>query len=400
MESLSAIVNQNLINYEKKIEFIMTTKNMVEKLNKIYLVGEDKTKLYFIEEILSNIHFFPLDYDDSEECLDKKLNIAQNKLVNEEIDCIIICDAKCVTGYEKRITKLSNKFLERVFEVPFDLFRKRSHEFTDFDIIRIFTPMLSGGRIGEIQFNLTNKCNLNCKLCSHFCPLVSNVFEYDVETFERDANRIAQLTKHVDTIGLWGGEALLNKDLEKIIYKCRDIFPTSRIELGTNGLLVNSIEAKLLKAIKKSNVKIVISGYPPTMKIWKEIKELLETFDIMYRLMPVNKFFKRYDRTGKNDCERSFNNCCSKVCHTVECGKFSSCYFPLAIPIYNSFFKKEVFEYEEAVYDLYDNNLSIESFSKLLKSPNSCCRYCGESIYEDWSNNGVDSINESDWCIS
>lgn len=193
-----------------------------------------------------------------------------------------------------------------------------------------------------------------------------------------------------------GGEALLNKEIEPILNKCAGVFSTSRIELGTNGLLLERCEASLLATIKKYNVKIVISGYPPTMERWKPIKEMLELLGIKYKYSEVGKFFRRYNPKGIHDISDNYRRCGSKICHTVANGRFSSCYFPISAHIFNDYFEEYAFKYEDAVFNLYDEKLTREEFCRIIKSENQCCRYCDEPQMETWSNNKSKILKE-DW---
>lgn len=363
------------------------------KKNTCYVIGSNDEWLTLVGELLSK-KFKVINHGSSK--WQEDIIEAQNMLIDGQVEYIFIVEPYCVTGYEQKLF-ISTK-LDRIIELPYKFYKSREHTLSELLEMLDNARFLDGGRIGEIQFNLTDKCNLNCNLCSHFCPIVKEPEEYSVESFIKDAKQIKALTEHVDTIGLWGGEALLNNNLERIIMECRKIFNDSRIELGTNGLLVNKINASLLRTIKKTNCKVIISGYPPTLRIKEDIEDILNTFGIKYKISIVEKFFKRYDMSGLNDIEKTFSKCGSKVCHTVVNGKYSSCYFPIAAHIYNEYFNEEAFDYKDAVYDLYEKELKPEKFCTLLKSANSCCMYCSKPVLYDWSNNGS-NCKQGDWIV-
>lgn len=381
--------NRYLQSRLKRIQYV---KEYIHEIKNVWIVGQQDARISFIGRLLEKFDVCTFAITDAENWK-RNFNEAQKLLLKGEIDGIIIADAYCVTGYEKALW-LTEK-LERIFEVSYALFRINEKDITEAQILEIFLPVLQSGRIGEVQFNLTDKCNLNCDLCSHFSPLVKQAETYTVEQFVKDAKRINALTEHVDVVGLWGGESLLHEKLEEIIYEARKIFPDSRIEVGTNGLLIPKMSVRLLTAIKKCRCKVVVSGYPPTLKMWDEIKDMLECFDILYRMTKVDQFFKRYELEGKNNPEETYAVCCSKVCHTVINGRFSSCYFPIAAHIFNDHFGNR-FEVEDSIYDLY-GELDMLSFTRKIKSAVNACRYCGEMSFENWKVCSKKDTEISDW---
>lgn len=167
------------------------------KMRKVCLIGSQHEAVNSVEEILRTNQICECETvsDDWKE----GIIWAQEKIQAREYDGLIIAEPYCITGFEQKIYIDPDK----ISVVPYLFFQKNGH--TDIDILKIFSPMLTGGRIGEIQFNLTDKCNLNCNLCSHFCPLVKEVQEYSADEFLRDATRVKELTEHVDVVGLWGG---------------------------------------------------------------------------------------------------------------------------------------------------------------------------------------------------
>lgn len=385
---------------ENGLEAIGKLQKIIKRGKKYHIIGQEEKRLMFIMTVLEKFHLdkecdFCVMYDENwirTICREQKL------LENHEIDGIIIADAYCVTGYEKNIYITDELIKNKIYEVPFDFFRKKKEEITLIDIAHIFIPFEENGRIGEIQFNLTDKCNLNCNLCSHFCPLVREEEIYDFDELKRDAKRIKELTNHVDTIGLWGGESFLYKELIDAIYYIREVYSDSRIELGTNGLLIPSMSIQLLMAIKKCRIKIVISAYPPTMKKFKEIEDILMNFDILHRITKVNTFFKRYDINGDYDVNTTFATCCSKICHTVLNGRFSSCYFPIAAPIFNRWNEDDIFETKDSIYNLY-KEMSIKEFTKKIKGSIPACHYCGEMQHEEWGVCNKNTTKLDDWII-
>jgi|GEM_PF-537880 len=131
-----------------------------------------------------------------------------------------------------------------------------------------------------IEINIADHCNLNCRFCDHFSQL-SKPFCLDIETFERDIKRLAELTNgHIDIIKLQGGEPLLNIDIAKHIEIARKHFRNAKIILFSNGLLLEKSESfkggNVLQAMKDNDVALRMTFYPLTFDIAKAVKKAHE----------------------------------------------------------------------------------------------------------------------------
>ena len=145
------------------------------------------------------------------------------------------------------------------FIVPKKIFLKG--HLNEKDIKDIFTLYRNTFRTGTFQFLITQKCNLNCKACSHFAALVKEDAFYDYQQYLLDLKRMSELADDVDEIGLWGGEPLLCADLDQYILAARKAFPSSRVVVGTNGLLILQLDSKIIKAMKETKAIFAISLY-------------------------------------------------------------------------------------------------------------------------------------------
>ena len=266
-------------------------------------------------------------------------------------------------------------------------------------------PIHSYRRLSDLQFMISPKCNLNCKLCSHFSPLAYGCTNYDFEIFNNDILRIKKFVDVIDSIDLWGGETLLCPDLYRYIYKVREVFPDSSIHIGTNGLLLKNIDDSLIQAMKETHSIFCISLYP-VLDCFDDALLTLRDLGIGYfteyaHLTSDPKkqtFFRRYDISGKNQPCDAWDFCTSKTCHTVYEGKISGCYFPITAPIFNKYFEHEYFITNQDVIDLYDNNLTTEKLLQQLRSPMNSCKYCHLPVYEKWERIGKTSVL-SDWIV-
>lgn len=62
---------------------------------------------------------------------------------------------------------------------------------------------------------------------------------------------------------------MLYPQLERMIDVSREIFEDSGVVVGTNGILIPTISDQILNAVKRNDCQLNISGYPPTMQIFR-----------------------------------------------------------------------------------------------------------------------------------
>lgn len=369
-------------------------KDFFREKRTIYVIGQSEKNVNYIYDLLmaSSLKHCKFLRGGGKNFL-KELDVAQIMLLQNQISGILCVDKVLLSNFEKNLRV--EKYQERCFEVPyyfFDLSKEAAAE----RVIECFSPMNMGGLVNTIQFDITDKCNLNCALCSHFSPLVKEENRYSIEQFTKDARRLKELTEHIGCIGLWGGEALLHPQLDKIIDISREIFKDSEVIVGTNGILIPTISEHILNAIKRNDCALHISGYPPTMKMLDKIESRLKEKEIRYITTPVSKFFKRYELQGDYDITERHSNCGSKICYVIKNGTYSSCYVPFGAQVFNLYFG-EKFDVGHSIFDLHDEGLDMISFSEKVKGSLDICRFCGDIEMYPWKVVGKDKDDISCW---
>ena len=180
-----------------------------------------------------------------------------------------------------------------------------------------------------VETEITEFCNLNCKGCGDFSNLVKEKSFYEYDEFVRDYHRLSELFSGVDKIRLMGGEPLLNPRLKEYVEVCHQIFPNSDLRIVTNGLLIPKLSDDTLRALRTNDCKIDISNYRPTRKMFKEIKNRLEAFDVEYDLgLPMCFFFRFLLERPNQKPDQAFQNCIFTHCHMLSHGKLSPCWLP------------------------------------------------------------------------
>lgn len=233
--------------------------------------------------------------------------------------------------------------------------------------------------ISQIETQIVDGCNLNCKACCHFSNLFKTNEIYPLENFTRDVCRISQVCD-VATFFLLGGEPLLMKNLDEYIKISRQYFPTSYLGILTNGLLIPALPQKILDAMRASRLVVHISGYPPTMKIADKIKAALEPNQIPYIFRDAvdDKKFRSFMtlHTG-NDPEKARAVCGNDGCRFLRNGKIYKC--PVDALSYRFAETFGIENYPKATgVDIYAQNFS--SLLPMLDDNIELCNWCSEQV--------------------
>lgn len=223
-----------------------------------------------------------------------------------------------------------------------------------------------------LEVEVTNKCNLRCKGCSHFiCIDDSN--PDDIESYYNDIKCLSTKYSNISAIRLLGGEPLLSKELGKYISITYKYFPNSDIWIVTNGILINKISSDLIKVIQDFSVSFSVSLYPQFFYMRNEIISWFEKNRIDYRINDSMMFFKYLSKQKNESAERVQENCYQRNCHFLRKGKISKCPLPLIIARLNNKFGTK---YPTTDYvDIY-SNISAWEINKFLFSTTQLCEYC------------------------
>lgn len=236
-----------------------------------------------------------------------------------------------------------------------------------------------------VEFHVADKCNLNCNCCSHFSPLVREDFDH-YEDFARDITRLRELFPRIGNIRLLGGEPFLDPRLDRYAGLARRLYPQALIEVATNGLLILSASDRVLQALRDNRIVIMLTLYPPTIRLQQEILDRLNAWGIECQLTDViTTFRKRLLPDGTAPQDETFETCgIGRTCTFVYGGKLYLCSGAALIKYFNGFFGKNLVFHDCAV-DLYAKDTTAEKILDFLSHSNESCRYCGRICEESWS---------------
>ena len=240
-------------------------------------------------------------------------------------------------------------------------------------------------KLRRIQFeiHLAEHCNLNCAGCNHFSPLASPEL-VDPEEFTRDIGRMGELFKHdCERIFLMGGEPLLHPEIAGLMKITRDAFPSTRIVVYTNGLLLTKKEPEFWEACRDCNIGIMISTYPISLDV-QAIKDKAKKFGVSLAWTSAPKAALRdssfivspIDKTGSGDITKNFVYCFeANNCITLKHGRLFTCVFAAHVHHFSKKFGVDIPITEADCIDIYKES-DAEAVLEKLARPIPACRFC------------------------
>jgi hypothetical protein len=207
-------------------------------------------------------------------------------------------------------------------------------------------------KISHLEWHVTHACNFTCENCCHYSnhKFAKNVSIKELEEwYSLWSHRLDP-----ETIDILGGEPLLNKDICKIVELTRQYWPTSKIDITTNGVLLHKYP-ELPEYLQKYNVGLKISKHGTNTeynRLWNSIVDIAtqwqEQYNIAVNLWEADVvWFKGYKGFGSNiepyndnDPEQSWDNCITgQDCWQIYEGNIYKC-APLAyLPMLNEKYK-------------------------------------------------------------
>lgn len=241
---------------------------------------------------------------------------------------------------------------------------------------------------------IVDHCNLNCKACGAYSPIVEPGFT-KLSQYIRDLDRMSELFENIPRITILGGEPLLHPDINQFICSTRQFFPSSDIDVTTNGILLSKMPESFWKTLNKYSVRIEVSLYPPFAKQKENFINLAASKNVsLICLSEAKKFFKSTDLSGNNDPVLRYENCIRHVCCYLKNGEICSCGVPIVRRQFNEKFNEKIIC--DGVFDIHNPELTGAKLLKLLNSPFDSCKFCAEEEFFDWD---VSKKQKEEWCV-
>ena len=241
------------------------------------------------------------------------------------------------------------------------------------DIENLIVPYKECIQIFSLSIHIVDHCNLKCELCCHNSQFVNGEVFVELEQYVRDLRRLHELVDDIKQICLVGGEPLLHPDLPKFIDMTRKIYPYAQILVVTNALLLQQSKSDLLECLKRNEVGLDISLYPPMHKQLDKLLEYANCNGLNIHINRVEKFFKKFSAKPRFNPKEMCEYC--GYCMGLRNGKISRCIDSLFVEYFNMKFGNLL--PDTAGIDIYDEKLDSLKLIHALEQPFELCAYCG-----------------------
>lgn len=243
-----------------------------------------------------------------------------------------------------------------------------------------------------LEFHLTDHCNLNCKGCSHYCPVADEKYlTYDV--FYRDMKRLSEIFVNIAKIRIMGGEPLLHPLVATFAEETRRLFPDSIICIATNGILLPSMRPEFFKILKENKIVLDISVYPVIRDRISSYTVFAAQYGIPTNYTEVVQFRKDLNPLGDSDKQEMFIQCRNKMCTFLRDGKIYHCRIPALSNIVNTKFGLNI--PADSYMDIH-TDVSAADILDFLRRPSSACAFCKKAIWFSWE---ISKGNKDEWLV-
>lgn len=206
--------------------------------------------------------------------------------------------------------------------------------------------------IENIDYHVTDRCNLKCVGCNNFCPFVPNdTPDPSLEQVEEDFKLLSKFKDSFKRLSLLGGEPTLHENLGEILDLARRYFTNNDIVLVSNGIMADKLLSLQDKFIS-SAIKLIVTVYPYCdnfMDTYNKIKDnfregYLEVWDYS-TLDDANHMFWFQTRMLSNDIintAKETHQCSLRICTQYKDKKLYLCGYHANFRYFKAYFGDKV----------------------------------------------------------
>lgn len=348
----------------------------------IIIYGAGKIGLKLKDKLLNNSSINVLGFLDSYKKNDCKVCVLDIDEVEKETPIVIS------VLNTSSIIDIYNKLKEKQFKNIYWYYDMNKAEYDSENFLEeecFHFPDWNSNILPHIEFHISDKCNLNCKGCTHFSPLFDTLGASLEERIE-DIKKVKKIFDHVFRLDILGGEPLLNTELKQYVLELKKLLPDTFIQIFTNGILIPTLSDDVLNCIRDNDIAISISEYYPTHQMIDKITTKLDKYNIRYKVVEFDKKQKFNKPISTSSDTKYPFKCISDGCVTVADGKIAKCPTLMYITKFNETYNENlptdgIFYLDEC----YDGQQLLKELDKRVP----LCKHCIE--YEiDWEVCGKD----------
>lgn len=235
-------------------------------------------------------------------------------------------------------------------------------------------PLIDGKvRTRALEYHIADHCNLRCDHCCSYSPILKKWLA-DPEAFESDLRAVGKVVAP-QFLKIVGGEPLLHPELERLLVVAKSLRVAPRIQLTTNGLLIDRLTARSWDSIDMLAVSLYPEPSVPKDTIRYMAREAARrNIEVSWK---VQDKFTCLDRDGPaepDDVRRVFQDCWIRHrCNSIKDGRFYCC----TRPQYVQKFAERPDPFRDDGVPVYDSDtpalaLRVKAHLERIEPLNSC----------------------------
>lgn len=190
-------------------------------------------------------------------------------------------------------------------------------------------PIIGGKvRTRALEYHVTDHCNLRCDHCCSFSPILRK-WSADPADFERDLRAVRRAVAP-EFVKIVGGEPLLHPELERLLAIAKELDVAPRIQLTTNGVLLDRLTPRGWDSIDM----LAVSLYPePALDRsrlrWIARQAAQRHIEVSWKVQDKFTCLDRNSAASHDVATRVFRECWIRHrCNSIKNGRFYCCTRP------------------------------------------------------------------------
>lgn len=226
--------------------------------------------------------------------------------------------------------------------------------------------------LSRLEVHVCDKCNLNCRGCTHYCNVKAEDRFVDINDFEKDIKEVSKKLNFQE-IKILGGEPLLHPNLIEFFRIAREVYPSNKIILTTNLILLDTMKEDFWEGMKKYNIVFQLTKYPPMNEKFVHYLDLIASKNIpIDNIHVANEFWLFKNPNGNSNPQEVYKQCCEAYCRQLRDGRLYICPDACYMDYYNKYFDKNI-PVDKGI-DVY--NHTSEEIYNYLTTPKETCKFC------------------------
>jgi organic radical activating enzyme len=186
------------------------------------------------------------------------------------------------------------------------------------------------GRVNTraLEYHITDHCNLRCDHCCSYSPILKKWLA-DPADFRRDLVAVRRVVRP-EFLKIVGGEPLLHPQLEELLAIAYELRVGDRIQLTTNGILLEQLSARSWDCIQKLSVSLYPEPALPRTLIRAVAREAARrNVEVSWKMQDKFTCLDRSTLATPAQARETYADCWIRHrCNSIKNGRFYSCTRP------------------------------------------------------------------------